>query len=457
MAEISIIMPCLNSIKYIGEALYSVRMQTFGDLELIVVDAGSTDGTLELLQEYASLDPRIHILHSDVRSMGYQYNMGLDAAQGRYIGFVESDDYIAIDMFETLHKAMVEHDPDYVKSNFDMFADFADLRVFLPYGPVAANCEDVYDRLIGPMDISRLVLRDGFMWNGLYKKKFLIRNKIRLNETPKAAFQDAGFVAQAMLYAQTAYYIRPQLYYYRKDNADSSFFNIDTFQYTMAEFRFIYDVLGRESDCPGPVSPVLVRKYFGMFNYHLKKHLYKKGCSNELLYELADFQKLFAECYNSLSVLEKSWSELWPPQNLRLFLDDLEQFCNFTRRLAVSDAESHMALADVLRESPMIFIYGTNDAAGSLYCYLLRSGYGGFIGFCNSDANGDTRYMDRPVQSIDIASRYGAVFVIAPGAGARVKRAQLVSHGVAIERIFCGLASMDPHSCFDIPVRQGND
>ena len=94
MAEISIIIPVLNGAAYIRECLDSITEQTFSDIEIIPVDGGSTDGTVEIIEEYVTKDTRIKLLHSKKRSMGYQYNLGISAAKGRYIGFCESDDYV---------------------------------------------------------------------------------------------------------------------------------------------------------------------------------------------------------------------------------------------------------------------------------------------------------------------------------------------------------------------------
>ena len=81
---LSIIIPILNMKEYVSQCLDSVVSQTLKDIEIICVDGGSTDGTLEIIKEYEKRDERISILSSSVRSYGYQMNMGLEAAQGEY-------------------------------------------------------------------------------------------------------------------------------------------------------------------------------------------------------------------------------------------------------------------------------------------------------------------------------------------------------------------------------------
>ena len=104
MPKISIIMPALNVGAYIRECLHSVIEQTLEDIEIIVVDAGSTDGTLEIINEFALVDKRIQVVHSKIKSYGYQLNLGFSLAKADYIGIVETDDYIMKDMYECLYQ-----------------------------------------------------------------------------------------------------------------------------------------------------------------------------------------------------------------------------------------------------------------------------------------------------------------------------------------------------------------
>ena len=94
MIKVSVIMPCLNMEKYIEQSIKSVINQTLKDIEIIVVDAGSTDKTLDIIERYKSQDERIKLIHSDKKSYGYQMNLAINKAQGEFIGIVETDDYV---------------------------------------------------------------------------------------------------------------------------------------------------------------------------------------------------------------------------------------------------------------------------------------------------------------------------------------------------------------------------
>ena len=119
--KISIIMPSFNVAPYIEECIKSVMGQTLQDIEIICVDAGSTDGTLDVLKRVESQDLRIHIIHSDKKSYGYQVNIGIKEAKGEYVGIVETDDFIASNMYEELYNIASEYNLDYVKGKYSSF------------------------------------------------------------------------------------------------------------------------------------------------------------------------------------------------------------------------------------------------------------------------------------------------------------------------------------------------
>lgn len=109
---ISVIVPMHNAERHLVRCMQSLAKQTFRDFEVIFVDDGSTDNTLSVCKEHASLLPSSNIIHQDAQGVSYARNTGVRAAQGRYIGFVDADDWIAPTMFETLYQALVETQSD---------------------------------------------------------------------------------------------------------------------------------------------------------------------------------------------------------------------------------------------------------------------------------------------------------------------------------------------------------
>ncbi|MDR2133397.1 MAG: glycosyltransferase [Clostridiales Family XIII bacterium] len=452
--KISIIVPCLNSAKYMREAMNSLVNQSLRDIEIIVVDAGSTDGTLDILSEYAGSDPRVKILRSDKKSTGRQYNMGMEAAAGAYIGFLESDDYAEADMYESLYAAAKGKGVDYVKANYDMFADFPEGRTFLPYGPVAPNKSRLYGRVVGAKELACLLPRDCYIWNGIYRRDFITGNGIRFNDTPGAAFQDAGFVVQALALADAALYIDKSLYRYRRDNPGSSFIDKNAYAFAMDEFLCIDRFMQATARNLELFEPLILRKYFGLFNYNLKRFLCGETHSARLEERAAPFREAFRRRYDALGFVKRSRSDLWPPQNLLLFFDDFERYCSFTRRLALSDYGLHADAAAFFRRQKELVIWGSGEKAGSVYCYLRRSGLQNVAAFCgdaSERASGKVMGFDILTPEAAVAAHPGDMYLVT-AANADEARNRLMECGVAADRICYYGAGLDPHSCFEIPA-----
>ena len=112
MIKISIIVPVYNVEKYLRKCIDSILNQTFRDFELILVDDGSTDSSGKICDEYSLKDSRIKVIHKENGGQSSARNMGLDVAQGEYIGFVDSDDWIEKDMYEILYRNCKMKDGD---------------------------------------------------------------------------------------------------------------------------------------------------------------------------------------------------------------------------------------------------------------------------------------------------------------------------------------------------------
>ena len=117
-------MPSLNVGEYIDECISSVTNQTLKEIEIICIDAGSTDDTLNILKKHAKKDSRITILNSDEKSYGHQVNIGIERAKGDYISIIETDDFIDENMLEALYSLSDNGKVDLIKSTFYHYDDW---------------------------------------------------------------------------------------------------------------------------------------------------------------------------------------------------------------------------------------------------------------------------------------------------------------------------------------------
>lgn len=107
--KVSVIVPVYNVERYLDRCVQSVRNQTLCDIEIILVDDGSPDNCPAMCDSYAQLDSRIKVVHKQNAGLGMACNSGIEAASGRYIAFVDSDDWIDPDMYATMAEAAVKH------------------------------------------------------------------------------------------------------------------------------------------------------------------------------------------------------------------------------------------------------------------------------------------------------------------------------------------------------------
>ena len=118
MPKISILVPVYNVEQYLEKCLDSVIRQTFADIEIICMDDGSSDASGDILDQYADKDERIRVVHKKNSGYGNTMNQAIALAKGEYIGIVESDDYIADNMYEQLYQLAECYKVDFVKSDF---------------------------------------------------------------------------------------------------------------------------------------------------------------------------------------------------------------------------------------------------------------------------------------------------------------------------------------------------
>jgi len=216
---ISVIIPVYNVEKYLRQCLDSVVNQTLQDIEIICVNDGSTDSSLQILEEYAQNDSRIKIINKSNSGYGASMNVGLDNATGEYIGIVEPDDFIGLDMYENLYKLASNNNLDFVKGSFYNYKSYP--KESFDLNRCFADSQ-ICNKIIKPNLYAIAFNMGASIWSAIYKKEFLLKNDIRFLETSGASFQDTSFWVKVFLSADRAMFIDKVYNYYRIDNENSS-------------------------------------------------------------------------------------------------------------------------------------------------------------------------------------------------------------------------------------------
>lgn len=208
MEKISILVPCCNVEKYVGECLESIKKQTYTNLEVICIDDGSKDSTGIIIDKYVALDNRFRVVHKPNTGYGDSMNKGLESCTGDYIGIVESDDWVEPEMFETMLRAAKENDLDLV-------------RCCWYEGPTAT--ERINDqswvkknKVFCPLDREDTFFQQPSIWVSLYRRDLLEEGrKIRFLPTPGASYQDTSFAFKVYTKSKRFMMLDKPLHHYR--------------------------------------------------------------------------------------------------------------------------------------------------------------------------------------------------------------------------------------------------
>ena len=248
MAKVSVVVPVYNVEQYLEEALRSLVRQTLHDIEIVVVNDGSTDGSLEIIRRFMENDSRIVLIDKENGGYGKAMNVGLDRAAGEYIGILEPDDYVPLDMYEDLYEAAHAHDLDLVKADFYRFTtddETGNMQLF--YNHLDKDGTH-YNQVLDPSQDPSLTKFIMNTWSGIYKKSFLDEHGIRHHETPGAAFQDNGFFWLTFVYARRAMFIDRPYYRNRRDNPNSSVNSREKVYCMNLEYDYIRTILKKNED-----------------------------------------------------------------------------------------------------------------------------------------------------------------------------------------------------------------
>uniref|UniRef100_UPI00307F1037 glycosyltransferase n=1 Tax=Desulfovibrio piger TaxID=901 RepID=UPI00307F1037 len=258
--KISVLVPVFNNTEYLNECINSILDQTLKDIEIIIINDGSTEkNAVQILEKYAKKDKRIRLIHKKNTGYGHSMNCGLLSAKGEYIGIVESDDYITSTMYNDLYLHSNGGQIDIVKSNPSFFYGTGAERRFKKI----KLCKDKETSIFAAKDFHAYFRAIPLNPIGIFKKSFLEKENIFFSETPGASFQDIGFYFKTSVTAEKIKFIDMQHYMVRRDNENSSVFAKDKFEYTVLEYKKLYEFLENTSKLKAEfIALYNLRKFF---------------------------------------------------------------------------------------------------------------------------------------------------------------------------------------------------
>lgn len=219
MILISVIVPVYNVDNYLRKCIDSLIVQTLKDIEIILVNDGSTDESIDICEEYKLKDNRIKVIHKENGGLSDARNKGIDIAKGKYISFVDSDDWITPQMLEKLYILASKYEADIVQGDYIKAYDEDIIVNNISENIIKYNSEQILDELYSGNYTKNIVV-----WNKIYKRELF--NDIRF---PKGKLHEDEFTTYKILHkANLIIDSNIPIYYYRQREGSimNSDFNI---------------------------------------------------------------------------------------------------------------------------------------------------------------------------------------------------------------------------------------
>lgn len=267
MYKVSVIIPVYNAGNYLGSCIDSLLSQTFTDYEIILINDGSTDNSLEILRKYEASYNRIIAIDKPNEGVSATRNLGIKIAKGDYIMFCDSDDFVEKEWISILYNAIINHpnslvDCEYFKYN----SETKESKV---------NClGDVNRNTLFSSSEYYLFYKNQYsnsVWNRIYEKERLIRNKIFFDEQVSVG-EDVLFNIKYLKTCDSFFHICKPLYYWNDDNTGSLSRKFDNFYFdTIKELYFPrFEIIG-EKDRQSFVDEYFFRFYCCLADINLPR------------------------------------------------------------------------------------------------------------------------------------------------------------------------------------------
>ncbi|MFS0817311.1 glycosyltransferase [Lysinibacillus sp. 1P01SD] len=285
---VSVIVPVYNAEKYLEKCLTSICHQTLRDIEIIMINDGSQDQSLSILQNFADLDKRITVLDLENSGVSKARNVGIDHAKGQFITFVDADDWLEVTMLEELYQACRLTGSNIAKC--DLYWQEAEGSRQLHYTSntyCTFSAIECLNKLFTEIGESHF----GFASCKLYEKSFLDMHRLRFDEAMSFA-EDTVFLTRAVLKNQSICYVPRQLYYYNVNNESS------LTKKAMVNLRNNYDVLYKKLLMELLRAEVYAEVKNSFLNYQfegLLVILHQSATKQQMKYEMQSFLKAYPD------------------------------------------------------------------------------------------------------------------------------------------------------------------
>lgn len=269
---VSLIIPVYNVEKYLRLALESAVNQTLKNIEIIVVNDGSTDSGYKIIKEFADVTPNMIVINQENSGLSAAKNAGLRVASGDYIAFMDSDDHVAPDFLEVLYNLAVNNDADISYCNYNVYYPESGRSFYMPF----TSRNAVYSKETALNKLILDVTLHHFSWNKLYKRSLFTDNNI---DFCPMFFEDIATSPKLFYFANKVAVTNKSLYYYtQRDGSIISSMNVRKINDYNLSYGIIREFLESQNDFRQYKSSFKIYGYraflvniYNIFNIHCKK------------------------------------------------------------------------------------------------------------------------------------------------------------------------------------------
>lgn len=255
--KVSIIIPVYNTQAYLSQCLNSLALQKLSDTEIIVIDNGSTDQSIKIVQEFASVYKNIKLLYCPSGRQGNARNEGLKIASGEFIGFVDSDDYVHPEMFSNLYNLAKKQSGEIAICNIELFYQQSGTRKQMLTGN-SLQSDHAFQITERPW-----LLRNLTICNKLFSSDLIKR--LDLHFPVGVLHEDQFFVASALLNAKKIISTPDALYYYRKEREGSVSSNLGEHALDIFAVMMLLDAKQVSSEIKSLVSELKISRFLQLY------------------------------------------------------------------------------------------------------------------------------------------------------------------------------------------------
>lgn len=276
---ISVVVPVYNVSRYLSECVNSIMHQTYTNLEIILIDDGSTDNSGQICDSFLKKDDRIKVFHKKNSGLGLTRNYGIDRSSGRYIIFVDSDDYLGKEAIEKLVESAINGQYDTIIGGYKRITDKKELISICKYNNEAFYNKKIQTDLLTHMLGNLPTKKDSIkmsVWNNLFDVNIIKQNDLKFCSERKYISEDLVWDCDYFKFAKKVKVIDSSEYFYRFNPSSlSNSYRKNKFQLSVNLYNYVQELI-KKMNLPQEAQYRLQKQFFVNVRSSIEQELFNR-------------------------------------------------------------------------------------------------------------------------------------------------------------------------------------